>query len=76
MAVDFNENADNMIPTDNPQERSSIRRFAYASAMGWMPDKAAKKVRGGGSNITNPTHPIFNISISKTLAVLKYFYNQ
>ncbi|TIB08564.1 hypothetical protein E3P92_03720 [Wallemia ichthyophaga] len=43
MAVDFNENADNMIPTDNPQERSSIRRFAYASAMGWMPDKAAKK---------------------------------
>ena len=74
--MNFVQNDDDDIPTGRKLERASIRRFAYSSAMAWMPDKAAKSVRGGGSNITNPTHPIFNITISKSLAALKYFYCQ
>lgn len=44
--------------------------------MSWIPDQSIKSVVGGNDNITNPTHPIFNLTLSRTYAALKYFYNQ
>ncbi|EIM21068.1 terpenoid cyclases/Protein prenyltransferase [Wallemia mellicola CBS 633.66] len=76
IAIDFKENTDDSIPELENARRLDIRKYAYASAMAWMPNKAAKSVRGGGSNITNPTHPVFNLTMSKSSAALKYFYRQ
>lgn len=77
MITNFNsDNKSINIPTSNLNERLQIRKNAYGCLMSWIPDQSIKSVVGGNDNITNPTHPIFNLTLSRTYAALKYFYNQ
>ncbi|TIB72929.1 hypothetical protein E3Q23_03191 [Wallemia mellicola] len=48
IAIDFKENTDDSIPELENARRLDIRKYAYASAMAWMPNKAAKSLTEPG----------------------------
>ncbi|KAG8915466.1 CAAX farnesyltransferase (FTase) subunit beta [Tulasnella sp. 408] len=63
--------------TLEPDEvRKTRRREAYAEALAWVEDEGASRYVGGEGNRVNATHPLFNLTMTSTRAVMAYFYKQ
>ncbi|KAB5589284.1 Protein farnesyltransferase subunit beta [Ceratobasidium theobromae] len=53
-----------------------IRRVTWARACAWQEDEGAHFYLGGEQNRVNATHPLFNLTISTTRAMMNHFYQQ
>jgi protein farnesyltransferase subunit beta len=61
--------------SDDPK-LDSIRKEAFVSSLCWTEEEGASKYVGGSANRVNATHPIFNLTISHTEALMGHFYGQ
>ncbi|KAG9047179.1 CAAX farnesyltransferase (FTase) subunit beta [Tulasnella sp. UAMH 9824] len=58
-------------------ELRKIRRCeTYAEALAWVEDEGASRYVGGEGNRVNATHPLFNLTMTSSRAVMAYFYKQ
>jgi len=53
-----------------------IRRNIFASSLSWSEDLAGTTIVGGASNRVNATHPVFNLTITHSEALMNHFYHQ
>ncbi|CAE6365837.1 unnamed protein product [Rhizoctonia solani] len=53
-----------------------IRKITWARICAWQEDEGAHFYLGGEGNRVNATHPLFNLTISHTRAMMNYFYQQ
>ncbi|EPQ53792.1 terpenoid cyclases/Protein prenyltransferase [Gloeophyllum trabeum ATCC 11539] len=60
--------------TDSPFDEQ--RKSAFADALAWVEEEGASKFVGGSGNRVNATHPIFNLTMTHTDAMMGHFYRQ
>ncbi|KAF8063540.1 terpenoid cyclases/protein prenyltransferase alpha-alpha toroid [Lyophyllum atratum] len=53
-----------------------VRRKAYVHALAWTEEEGGSLICGGPENRVNATHPLFNLTITHTEALMSYFYGQ
>ncbi|ETW79021.1 hypothetical protein HETIRDRAFT_478327 [Heterobasidion irregulare TC 32-1] len=53
-----------------------FRRAVFAACLCWTEEEGTSKIVGLASNKVNATHPLFNMTITHTEAVMGHFYNQ
>ncbi|KAJ1303977.1 hypothetical protein OPQ81_008387 [Rhizoctonia solani] len=53
-----------------------IRKATWARICAWQEDEGAHFYLGGEQNRVNATHPLFNLTVSHTRAMMNYFYQQ
>ncbi|KAF9048253.1 terpenoid cyclases/Protein prenyltransferase [Hymenopellis radicata] len=62
---------------DRENEDEALRKRVYLDAMCWQQDETGSSFIGGiRSNEVNASHPLFNLTITHTQAVMGHFYGQ
>jgi len=51
-----------------------MKKLAFLEALSWTQEVGESKYVGGVGNIVNATHPLFNLTITHTEAIMGYFY--
>ncbi|KAF8591586.1 terpenoid cyclases/Protein prenyltransferase [Ramaria rubella] len=64
--------------TGDPEQRDERRKRVYVAAQAWVEDerKGVSRVLGGKKNRVNATHPLFNLTLTHSRAMLGHFYGQ
>jgi len=57
-------------------EEEPRRRDVFVSSMAWVEDEPAARYVGGKGNRVNATHPVFDLTISASKAMMEHFYGQ
>jgi len=57
-------------------ERNERRRRIWVDANSWAEDEVASRYVGGKDNRVNATHPVFDLTMTASRAVVNYFYGQ
>jgi protein farnesyltransferase subunit beta len=60
----------------SPGPLESLRKSAFVEALSWSEEEGTAKYVGGQVNQVNATHPLFNLTITHTEALMGYFYHQ
>ncbi|KDQ25112.1 hypothetical protein PLEOSDRAFT_1094526 [Pleurotus ostreatus PC15] len=61
-------------PDDTPLGK--IRKETFLNSLSWTEDESASKILGGEANRVNATHPVFNLTITHSEAIMSHFYGQ
>ncbi|KAF8553098.1 terpenoid cyclases/Protein prenyltransferase [Imleria badia] len=64
----------NPLPARRAQE--PLRRASFADALAWTEEEGTSHILGGAVNRVNPTHPVFNLTITHTQGIMSHFYTQ
>ncbi|PBK99419.1 terpenoid cyclases/Protein prenyltransferase [Armillaria gallica] len=54
----------------------STRKKVFSEALCWQEDEAGSKFVGGKANRVNASHPLFNLTVTHSSAIMRYFYGQ
>ncbi|EGN97652.1 hypothetical protein SERLA73DRAFT_92860 [Serpula lacrymans var. lacrymans S7.3] len=57
-------------------EFNEIRKEAFIEALSWTEEEGTSQIIGGQGNRVNATHPLFNLTITHTEAMMQHFYGQ
>ncbi|XP_006456065.1 hypothetical protein AGABI2DRAFT_210804 [Agaricus bisporus var. bisporus H97] len=62
---------------DEDSPNNALRKAVFADLVSWVEEEGTSRVIGpSNSNRLNATHPLTNLTITHTEAILKYFYGQ
>ncbi|EMD36116.1 hypothetical protein CERSUDRAFT_116025 [Gelatoporia subvermispora B] len=53
-----------------------LRRESFVNALSWLEEEGTEIYVGGAVNRVNATHPLFNLTVTHTEAVMAHFYGQ
>ncbi|KAG7443637.1 terpenoid cyclases/Protein prenyltransferase [Guyanagaster necrorhizus] len=55
---------------------NSTRKKVFTEALCWQEDEAGPVFVGGKANRVNASHPLFNLTVTHSVAIMRYFYGQ
>ncbi|KAF4596905.1 Protein farnesyltransferase subunit beta [Pleurotus pulmonarius] len=61
---------------DDDTAPGKIRKEILLRSLSWTEDESAAKIIGGDANRVNATHPVFNLTMTHSEAIVSYFYGQ
>ncbi|KAJ7207994.1 terpenoid cyclases/Protein prenyltransferase [Mycena pura] len=53
-----------------------VRKRVFAEALSYTEEEGTETIVGGASNRVNATHPVFNLTVTHTEAIMSHFYGQ
>ncbi|KAF8637723.1 hypothetical protein AX17_002626 [Amanita inopinata Kibby_2008] len=63
-------------PSTNPGPYEDFRRDLFGHTLCWVEEEHGSRIVGGYQNRVNANHPVTNLTISHTEAMMAYFYGQ
>ncbi|CAK5263324.1 unnamed protein product [Mycena citricolor] len=57
-------------------EMDSLRKRVFSDSLQYTEEEGTETILGGSVNRVNATHPIFNLTVTHTEAIMSHFYNQ
>ncbi|KAJ7159810.1 terpenoid cyclases/Protein prenyltransferase [Mycena crocata] len=61
---------------DTDGKEDDLRRHIFTHALSYTEEEGTETIVGGPPNRVNATHPIFNLTITHTEAIMSHFYGQ
>ncbi|KAJ7590765.1 terpenoid cyclases/protein prenyltransferase alpha-alpha toroid [Mycena floridula] len=63
------------VPGDD-SSNDDIRKTIFSESLSWTEEEGASRYVGGEANRLNATHPLFNLTVTHTEAIMEHFYKQ
>ncbi|OBZ72750.1 Protein farnesyltransferase subunit beta [Grifola frondosa] len=63
-------------PSGDGEILENLRREIFLDTLSWSEEEGTVKYVGGSGNRVNATHPLFNLTVTHSEAIMAYFYGQ